>query len=106
MDNFYSIAVDLHSWYPTMVISIEFKSPIPTSSNYAPRTVGLYSSGRFMNNPQGRHDGYVEIWTAPEGKETDGWRDQQVCLAVSTQMSLTVPMEVNRGIGRKGGAKM
>lgn len=52
-----------------------------------------------MNAPQGRHDAYVEIWTAPsnigEGKEVDGWREEQVCLAISTQMALVVSMDVN-----------
>jgi hypothetical protein len=90
-----------------MAITVEFKSPIPTSSCYTSRTVGLYSSGRFINNPEGRHDAYVEVWTAPEpGRETEGWRDKQICLAVSTQMALTVPMEVNRRIGRRDGVKM
>jgi hypothetical protein len=98
--------LDLPSWYPTMAIAIEFKSPIPSSPCYAPRTVGLYSSGRFINDPQGRHDAYVEIWTAPEGRETEGWRDKQVCLAVSSQMALTVHMEVNRRVGRRDGVKM
>ncbi len=50
-----------------------------------------------MNHPQGRHEGYVEIWTAPtnigEGKPIDGWRDQQVCLAIATQMALVVSFD-------------
>jgi len=83
-----------------MTLTIEFKFPIPLpSSDHAARTVGIYSSARFMNDPQGRHDVSLEIWTAPcdigEGQETVGWRDKQVCLAISTQMALTVPMEVN-----------
>jgi len=72
--------------------------------------VGLYSSGRFLNDPQGRHDAYVEVWTAPcnigEGEMVRGWRDEQVCLAVSTQMALTIPMEVNHGRGKKDAAKL
>lgn len=99
------------SWFPTMTLAIEFKSPIPAPSDiHASRTVGLYSSGRFLNDPQGRHDVYVEVWTAPcnlgEGKEVDGWRDNQVCLAVATQMALTIPMEANQERGRRNAARL
>ncbi|KAF8636037.1 hypothetical protein AX15_000194 [Amanita polypyramis BW_CC] len=89
------------SWFPTMVLSLEFKSPIPppASDVHAARTVGIYSVGRFVNDPDHRHDSYVEVWTAPsnigEGAEAEGWRRKQVCLATATQMSLTVPVEVN-----------
>jgi hypothetical protein len=87
------------SWFPTITMAIEFKSPIPTSSEYASRTVGVYQRGNFMNEPQGRHEAYVEIWTAPsnigEGEARVNWRERQVCLAVSTQMALTLPMQVN-----------
>lgn len=87
------------SWFPTITLAIELKHPIPTSGSYASRTVGIYHKGDFMNAPQGRHDAYVEIWTAPsnigEGKEVDGWREEQVCLAISTQMALVVSMDVN-----------
>jgi hypothetical protein len=82
-----------------MTLTIEFKSPIPTSSEFSARTVGLYSCGRFVNEPQGRNDAYVEVWTAPsnigEGEATEGWREKQVCLAVSTQMALIIPFAVN-----------
>ncbi|KAF7348235.1 hypothetical protein MSAN_01777100 [Mycena sanguinolenta] len=89
-------------WYPTMSLSIEFKAPIPLpSARHAARTVGLYHTGMFWGEPQGRHDAYVEIWTAPanigEGTERDGWRDEQFCLATATQMALMLPMEVNAG---------
>lgn len=96
------------SWYPTMTMAIDFKAPIPSPSKniYADRTVGIYSKGLFMNDPQGRHDMYTEVWTAPsnigEGEEVQGWRDKQVCLAVSTQMALTVSMEVNARKGSRG----
>jgi len=88
------------SWFPTMVLNIDFKFPIPRpSSDYASRTIGIYSSGHFINDPQGRHNQYTEVWTAPcnlgEGGVEDGWRDRQVCLATSTQMALVIPMEVN-----------
>ncbi|KAJ7796338.1 thioesterase-like superfamily-domain-containing protein [Mycena olivaceomarginata] len=76
------------TWFPTMTLSIEFKAPIPPpSARHAART--------------GRHDAYVEIWTAPselgEGKERGGWREEQFCLATATQMALSLPMEVNAG---------
>ncbi|PPQ92848.1 hypothetical protein CVT25_004336 [Psilocybe cyanescens] len=96
------------SWFPTMVLSVEFKNKIPPPSvKYAARTVGIYSLGRFITPPQGRHDAYVEVWTAPsgirEGEEVDGWRDDQFCLAIATQMALTLPMEVNE---KKGNSKL
>ncbi|KDR82862.1 hypothetical protein GALMADRAFT_238476 [Galerina marginata CBS 339.88] len=99
------------SWFPTMTLSVEFKNKIPPpSSSHASRTVGLYSTGRFMTPPQGRHDVYVEVWTAPsnigEGKEAQNWRDNQVCLAVATQMALTLPMEVNMKKGKEGSVKL
>jgi len=88
-----------------MTLSVEFKNKIPpSSSSHADRTVGLYSCGRFMTAPQGRHDVYVEVWTAPsnigEGSEVDNWRDDQVCLATATQMALTLPMQVNEKLGK------
>ncbi|KAJ7256823.1 thioesterase-like superfamily-domain-containing protein [Mycena haematopus] len=94
--------VPAETWFPTMTLSIEFKAPIPPpSQRHSARTVGLYSTGTFWGEPQGRHDAYVEIWTAPsnlgEGTEQDGWRDNQFCLATATQMALTLPMEVNAG---------
>jgi len=93
------------SWYPTMTLAMEFKAPIPQPSPLrAKRTVGLYSSGKFMNHPQGRHDIYVEVWTAPseigKGMPTEGWRDNQVCLAVATQMALTMSAEANERVAR------
>ncbi|THU80953.1 hypothetical protein K435DRAFT_873869 [Dendrothele bispora CBS 962.96] len=92
-------------WYPTTVMTLEFKSPIPPPSQvHAGRTVGVWSTGKFINEPSGRHDQYTEIWTAPcdvgeggdEGKGPgDEWRDKQVCLATSYQMALMVPMARN-----------
>lgn len=71
------------------------------------RTVGLYSQGRFINHPQGRHDVYVEVWSAPanvgeqrEGGVKEGWREDQVCLAQGTQMALTVPIGWNMKNGQ------
>lgn len=86
------------SWFPTVTMSIEFKAPIPKPSDFhASRTVGLYSTGKFINHPQGRHEAYVEAWTAPtnigEGKFVEDWRDKQVCLAIATQMALVIPFD-------------
>ncbi|PPR07796.1 hypothetical protein CVT26_014981 [Gymnopilus dilepis] len=99
------------SWYPTITLSMEFKNKIPSpSSSHASRTVGLYSLGRFMTPPQGRHDAYVEVWSAPmnigAGQEKDNWRDEQVCLAIATQMALTLPMEVNKKKGQGPSSKL
>ena len=93
------------SWFPTMVLSLEFKSPIPPASEaYAARTVGIYSVGRFVSDPHHRHDTYVEVWSAPskigEGVDAGEWRSKQVCLATATQMSLTLPPEVNEARAR------
>ncbi|KAF8630933.1 hypothetical protein AX17_005290 [Amanita inopinata Kibby_2008] len=98
---------NLHnSWFPTMVLSFEFKHPIPWPSiTHADRTVGIYSVGRFLNDPDHRHDTYVEIWSAPsnigEGADTGDWRDKQVCLATATQMALAMPFEVNEAKAKK-----
>ncbi|KAF8908856.1 hypothetical protein CPB84DRAFT_1766159 [Gymnopilus junonius] len=98
------------SWYPTITLSIEFKNKIPPTSSHSSRTVGLYSLGRFMTPPQGKHDAYVEVWSAPtnigEGEEVDNWRDRQVCLAIATQMALTLPMEVNKKKGQGHSSKL
>lgn len=88
------------SWFPTMVMAIDFKFKIPKSSNaFAKRTVGLHSYGNFMSD--GRHDNSVEVWTAPcelgdeNAKVDKDWRNEQFCLAVSTQMALTLDISVN-----------
>ncbi|KAF5382670.1 hypothetical protein D9615_002727 [Tricholomella constricta] len=97
------------SWFPTVVLAIEFKAPLPRfSASHANRTVGLYSSGKFLND--GRHDAYVEVWTAPcnlgEGSETSSWREEQVCLAIATQMAYIIPMGVNLERGKKKEVKL
>ena len=88
------------SWFPTMVMAIDFKFKIPKiPGRYAKRTVGLYAYGNFMQD--GRHDNSVEVWTAPCELREKGtnlskdWRKDQFCLAVSTQMALTLPISVN-----------
>ncbi|KAJ7728852.1 hypothetical protein DFH07DRAFT_221135 [Mycena maculata] len=90
------------TWFPTMTLVTEFKAPIPAlSEKHATRTVGLYATGTFWGEPQGRHDSYLEVWTAPselrEGIDQAGWRDDQFCIATATQMTLSLPMEVNAG---------
>lgn len=63
-----------------------------------------------MTGPQGRHDAYVEVWTAPtnigEGEIMEGWRDEQVCLATATQMALIIPIEVNQARGKRDAARL
>ncbi|KAJ3506300.1 hypothetical protein NLJ89_g6946 [Agrocybe chaxingu] len=98
-------------WFPTMTLSIEFKNKVPPPSlSHADRTVGIYSNGSFMTPPQGRHDIYVEVWSAPsnigEGQPQENWRDDQVCLAIATQMALALPMEVNERKGNYSSAKL
>ncbi|KAL5506957.1 hypothetical protein ACEPAH_6413 [Sanghuangporus vaninii] len=82
-------------WFATVVLTIEFKSRIPTSIS-TPDT-------QFMT--EGRHDEYAEVWTAPSiiGScslvgPTRG--DKQVCLAISTQMALAIPWENSPRKGR------
>lgn len=84
-----------------MLLTIEFKSKIPSSQDglFSSLTVGIYSSARFMTD--GRHDEYVELWTAPTdvgsgAREDPNWREKQVCLAVSTQMALSIPESKSR----------
>ncbi|TFK24367.1 hypothetical protein FA15DRAFT_619368 [Coprinopsis marcescibilis] len=88
------------SWFPTMTLAVDFKFPIcMLGLEHSQRTAGIYSSGRFISNPQSRHDIYVEVWSAPsnigERPIKEGWREKQICLATATQMALTVPIEVN-----------
>jgi hypothetical protein len=91
------------SWFPTMVLAIEFKTKIPKSYNL--RTVGLWAEGRHLH--EGRHDNTVEVWTSPcefgdeNAKLAKDWRKEQHCLCVSTQMALTLPLEVNTSRGAK-----
>jgi hypothetical protein len=96
------------SWLPTLVMTLEFKFPLPkpTDPNTSQRTVAIYTKSRFINEPNARHDAYIEVWTAPSdvGEKTvpadDSWKDHQRCLAVSTQMALVVPATVNVKQGR------
>ncbi|KAG1790290.1 thioesterase-like superfamily-domain-containing protein [Suillus plorans] len=95
----------LDCWFPTVTMTVEFKARIPSSQDYASRTVGLYSESRFLTDPHGRHNARVEVWTAPsaigQGKLEAGWRDKQYCIAVVDQMALTLPMDLNHRQGSR-----
>ncbi|KAJ3964736.1 thioesterase-like superfamily-domain-containing protein [Lentinula raphanica] len=94
------------SWFPTLTMTIEYKFAIPKrSSVHSNRTVGVFSSTSFLHGAMGRHNSYTEVWTAPcdigeDVQIVEGWRDDQVCLAVSTQMAVTVPIEKNLAKGK------
>lgn len=51
------------SWYPTMSLSLDYKSKFPLESTFATRTFGLYSTTKSIH--EGRHDLTVEVWAAP-----------------------------------------
>ncbi|EIN09020.1 hypothetical protein PUNSTDRAFT_134193 [Punctularia strigosozonata HHB-11173 SS5] len=101
-------------WFPTVTMSVDFLHPIPPpqTPTHASRTVGIYARTRFFTRPQSRHETYCEVWSAPsnvtsasdrsEQADDDGrWRDEQVCLAVSTQMSLMVARNSKEGFGQQ-----
>jgi hypothetical protein len=98
----------LHDRFPTVTITIEFKSPIPQGT----RTIGVFGSGRFIEDPQGRHELYTEVWTAPAGitdkdvQLAEEWRGQR-CLAIAHQMALTIQTgtATNHKNAEKGGGK-
>ncbi|GAA5967643.1 hypothetical protein JCM11641_005721 [Rhodosporidiobolus odoratus] len=106
-------------WYPTMTFSLDFKSAFPLPSSSAERTFGLFASTKSIHD--GRHDLTVEVWSAPadlgEGvkdggeKEKDGegverWRREgSRLLGVSTQMALSVPLDVNHARAAKSDDK-
>lgn len=90
-----------------MVLSIEFKHRIPQGTSFSTRTDAIYSQSRFLT--AGRHDVTVEIWTAPPGElgKRDGstvvekdWREKMVCVAVATQMALTMGAASNTKRGK------
>lgn len=97
-------------WLPTIVMTIEFKFPIPkaTDPHTSQRTVAIFTQSKFVNEPNARHDAVIELWTAPAdvGDGTaptdDSWKEHQRCLAVSTQMALVTPAAVNRRQGARG----
>ncbi|KAI0264004.1 hypothetical protein BC834DRAFT_971059 [Gloeopeniophorella convolvens] len=90
-------------WLATIVLTLEFKARLPEGA--AQRTVGVFSSGRFLDEPSGRHNCDIEVWSAPAELEEDpasgadapeDWREKSRCLLVAHQMALTVQMEVNQ----------
>lgn len=100
----------VQSWFPTITMSIEFKTRIPSSAEFSDRTVGLYSESRFLHDPHARHNSRVEVWTAPscigQGNVEEGWRDRQYCIAVADQMALMLPMDLNLKEGNRDGTKL
>ncbi|KAH7322080.1 thioesterase-like superfamily-domain-containing protein [Rhizoctonia solani] len=96
-------------WYPTMVMTIEFKRKLPQRgmTGYSSRTLGVYSRGSFLEH--GRHDMYGEMWSAPscigqpDGRDpSDGsWKKDMRCVAVTGQMALSVSIDINRSKGEK-----
>jgi hypothetical protein len=93
-------------WYPSLTISVQWITPIPHATNtFAPRTVAAYARGSFINDPQGRHDSRVEIWSSPSelgsGPVEEGWRDKQVCMAIINSTALFVPGNLNIKLGAK-----
>ncbi|KAG8792178.1 hypothetical protein FRC12_006890 [Ceratobasidium sp. 428] len=99
----------LFMWYPTMVMTLEFKRQLPTRENsgVSRRTMGVYSKGSFLEH--GRHDIYGEVWSAPgdigESDARNGgdesWRRDMRCVAVTGQMALSVPLAINKSKGEK-----
>ncbi|KAJ3522751.1 hypothetical protein NM688_g8830 [Phlebia brevispora] len=95
-------------WTPTIVFSLEFKHPLPKpdSKYHSLRTVAAYHRGKFFNEPHGRQETYMEIWTAPANigdspdTELEGWRDQQRCLAIAHQLNIMVDIDSMPGGGR------
>ncbi|KAL1745794.1 thioesterase-like superfamily-domain-containing protein [Schizophyllum fasciatum] len=90
------------SWFPTLTMALQYVFPI--STRHARRTVGVYFSGRFVN--EGRHDATVEVWSAPaelgEGDAAADWREDQRCIASATHLALVVPFSVNQTRGAEG----
>ncbi|GAA5959674.1 hypothetical protein JCM21900_002154 [Sporobolomyces salmonicolor] len=106
------------SWYPTLTFSLDFKSKFPlvraapslssSSSSGVPqvarRTFGLFATTKTIH--AGRHDLTVEVWTAPcelgeKATVGEGWRAQARLVGVSTQMAITVPIELNHARARR-----
>ncbi|KAL5513605.1 hypothetical protein ACEPAH_4004 [Sanghuangporus vaninii] len=84
------------TWYATLTLSIEFKAPVRIDTQTG-STLGLYSVGRFLQDPLGRHETIVEVWTAPSGEASEpddgSWREKQRCLATAVQTALCIPYE-------------
>ncbi|KDN45019.1 hypothetical protein RSAG8_05192, partial [Rhizoctonia solani AG-8 WAC10335] len=84
-------------WYPTMVMTIEFKRKLPRRgmTGYSSRTLGVYSRGSFLEH--GRHDMYGEMWSAPscigqpDGRDSADatWKKDMRCVDITGQMALS-----------------
>ena len=78
-----------------MVMTIEFKFPIRHVSDMK-NVIGMYSFGSHLQEPLGRYNHTVEVWTAPPADQDPNdhsWREKQKCLAVSSQTSFSLPFE-------------
>ena len=85
-------------------MSIEFKFPIRHLKDLK-NTIGMYSCGAFIQDPLGRFNSTVEVWTAPprgEDNSDSNWREKQRCIALANLVSLSLPFSAQG----KGGAKM
>ncbi|KAG8998202.1 hypothetical protein FRB94_007173 [Tulasnella sp. JGI-2019a] len=87
-------------WYPTVVMTLEFKVKLPLlSDSFAPTTLGVFSRKSHVRN--GRYTDVAELWTAPcsigdkEHVVDENWREKMVCVAVGGQMGLMVPATLN-----------
>ncbi|GAA94636.1 uncharacterized protein L969DRAFT_17441 [Mixia osmundae IAM 14324] len=100
------------AWFPTMTIAIQYMTRIDPASldRFSSDSVGLWSGTRFVH--KGAHEADVEVWTAPsrarigQGEAQSGWRDRQRILAVSRQMALVVPADLNKRLGTRTDAKL
>ena len=80
---------------------IEFKEKIPISSEFAPRTFGVFGWKRHMKD--GRWNDNFEIWTSPgrmgeppaslDARFT--WREKMRCVAAGYQVALAAPGAMN-----------
>ncbi|EUC54508.1 thioesterase family protein [Rhizoctonia solani AG-3 Rhs1AP] len=93
-------------WYPTMVMTVEFKRKLPRRdmTGYSGRTLGVYSRGSFLEH--GRHDMHGEMWSAPSSigqpdRRDANWKKDMRCVAITSQMALCVSPDVNRSKGEK-----
>ncbi|QRV92740.1 thioesterase family protein [Ceratobasidium sp. AG-Ba] len=96
-------------WYPTMVMTLEFKRQLPPQDTpgVSNRTLGVYSKGSFLEH--GRHDIYGEVWSSPgnigegDGRDAgdESWKRDMRCVAVTGQMALSVPLAINKSKGEK-----
>ena len=102
-DNLAQRADFIRSWFPTITLSIEFKTRIPSSAEFSDRTVGLYSESRFLHDPHARHNARVEVWTAPS---CIGQRQTILHSCRGPDGILMVPMDLNLKEGSRDGTKL